>query len=70
MVSHETDASVRHRTLSLGENNSLQNRKRVFANSTSDRGIIYKIYKELKKMYIMKINNPIKNVYMSTQNSQ
>ena len=35
--------------------------EKIFTNSTSDRGSISKIYKELKKLDIDTRNNPIKN---------
>jgi hypothetical protein len=35
--------------------------EKIFTNSTSDRGLISNIYKELKKLDSREPNNPIKN---------
>jgi CRISPR/Cas system endoribonuclease Cas6 (RAMP superfamily) len=35
-------------------------RKKIFTNSTSDRGLISNIYEELKKLDSRELNNPIK----------
>jgi hypothetical protein len=34
--------------------------EKIFANNTSDNGLITRIYRELKKLNFLKINNPIK----------
>ena len=42
-------------------NGQTKNWEKIFTNTTSDRGLISNIYKELKKLDSRKPNNPIKN---------
>ena len=58
MTSYNWKASVRQKTLSIGKNSSLQIAKGY--SPTYDRGLKYKIYKELKKLVTSNPNNPIK----------
>ena len=46
-------------TDTIGQNNKLQKGKKIFTNSTSNKRLISKIYKEQKKLSINALNNPI-----------
>jgi hypothetical protein len=41
--------------------------EKIFTNPTSGRGLIYNIYKELKKLDARESNNPTKNGYRAKQ---
>jgi hypothetical protein len=43
------------------------NWERIFTNPTSDRGLIFNIYKELKKLDYRESNNPIKMGYKAKE---
>jgi hypothetical protein len=61
-------AFVRQRSLSIRQNWSLQIGKRS-SPTLHDRGLISKIYKELKKLDINKLKTQLKMRYRSKQNS-
>jgi hypothetical protein len=63
MGPHETEKllSVRQKTPLIGQISSIQiGKKKIFTNPTFERGLILKIYKELKKLTSIKPNSPIK----------
>ena len=47
-------------TVLFEQHNSLQNGKRIFNNNISDRGLVSKLYKELKKLDYQE-NNSVKH---------
>jgi selenocysteine-specific translation elongation factor len=69
---HETKSFCKSKEDTIiGQHSSLQNVKMIFTNPTSDKGLISKIYKELKKLSINRPNNRIfKMGYRAKQNSQ
>ena len=62
--------SISQRTLSIGQTNKQRIGKKFFTNTTSDRGLISKIYKELKKLNSRKSNNPNKKKWGKVLNRE
>lgn len=48
---------LKYRILPSRQSNSLQNRKNIITNSTSDRELISKIYKEIMNYHKNSVNN-------------
>jgi hypothetical protein len=45
----------------MGQNDSQQIRKKIFTSTTSNRQLLFSIYKELKRLDSRESNNPTKN---------
>ena len=58
---------IKIKSLCMAKENSIKIKREhtvwenIFANDTSDKGLISKIYKELTRFHSRKTNNPIKN---------
>jgi hypothetical protein len=64
MGPHDWKVSVRQRTQSIRQPTDWE---KIFTNPTSGRGLISKIFKELKKLITKKLKNPIKMEYRTKE---
>ena len=70
MEPHDTEDFCKANTINRTKRQPTEWEK-IFTNSTTVRGVMSKIYKELKELDINKLNNPVKNgVQIKTENSQ
>jgi hypothetical protein len=69
MRPHETEIFCKVKDIINGTRQLPTEWEKIFTNTRPDRGLIFKIYKEVKRLHINKPNNPIKNwVQIETEN--
>jgi hypothetical protein len=69
MGPHETEDLLfgEKKTAEIGQNDNLQIKRKIFTTSMSDRGLISKIYKELKKLASPTKNTQINQLKVRAQ---